>query len=267
MVIERSRRTCVLCGSTFTGRTFLCRACSDRYRNTSIPAEVRARFYRGVDEQYPEWANTYGNYNPPRGLLDLASTIHREARVLELGAGGGYLLEDLWAIGFRRLVGTDITPTALREMAKRKMVAARVAADGETLPFRAGTFDVIIASDVLEHLPDLDRHLTEVGRVLSPHGQYLIKTPNRSLASAYYRLRGLHDAHFWHPSMVTAGELRRTLDRHGFDCRFLPVPALTDAQARKVPLVIARHALRRLPLGRVPVALRPHLEVQAVFRR
>jgi SAM-dependent methyltransferase len=266
MVIERSRRTCVLCGSSFTGRTFLCQECSDRYRDVSIPAEVRARFYRGVDELYPEWANTYGNYNPPRGLLALASTIHRDARVLELGAGGGYLLEDLWTMGFRNLVGTDITPTALSEIANRNMTVARVAADGEALPFRTGAFDVVVASDVVEHLPDLNRHLIEVGRVLTPGGQYLIKTPNRLLASAYYRVRGLHDAYFWHPSMMTAGELKRALDRHGFDCRFLPVPVLTDAQLRKVPLAIARGALRQVPLSRVPVTLRPHLEVQAVRR-
>jgi SAM-dependent methyltransferase len=263
MVVDRSERACVLCGRRFQGRTFLCRECSDVYRDAEIPMDVRARFYRGVDEQYPEWANTYGNYNPPRALLALAGKIHRESRVLEVGAGGGYLLQDLWSLGFRRLIGADITPTALAEMARRKMVVERVAADAEALPFASSTFDVVVGSDVLEHLPDLDRHLREIVRVLQPRGQYLIKTPNRLLADVYYRVRGLHDAHFWHPSMVSPGELRGMLERHGFDYAFLPAPGLTDAQLRKIPVRLARRGLARFPLSRLPLALRPHLEVHA----
>src|SRR5690606_38802847 len=64
LVVERSRRRCVLCGRAFAGRAFLCRPCADAYRGQPVPASVRQRFYEQVDYAYPEWSNTFGSYNP-----------------------------------------------------------------------------------------------------------------------------------------------------------------------------------------------------------
>lgn len=263
MVVDRSRRRCALCGGGFSGRAFLCRACADRYRAGPVPADVRRRFYEAIDRAYPEWSNTYGEYNPPRGLLRAIDRLPRSARVLEIGAGGGFLLDALRRRGFSRLAGLDLTSTTLAAMRARLDGLTLVAADAEMLPFHDGTFDALISSDLIEHLPDLDRHLAEAARVLRPEGRYYIKTPNRLVATAYYRVRGLYDAYFWHPSMCSPSELQAALARHGFTSAFLSVPRLTEAQQRKFPVAALRPLAARLPLGWLPHWARPHLEVVA----
>jgi len=268
VVVERSRRRCLLCGEQFEGRTFLCRACSDRYRGQAVPPEVRKAFYEALDREYPARSNTYGAYNEPVALLAGLLTLPREARILELGAGGGYLASTLSARGFARLTLSDLTATSLAALRENAPDAALVGADAERLPFRDATFDIVVSSDVIEHLPDVEGHVAEVARVLAPGGRYYLKTPNRLAADAYYRLRGLHDAYFWHPSMLSPGELRATFGRHGFDVRILAQPRLTGAQLAKLPGPRALRPLAaRLPLGWLPAPLRPHLEAVAVKRR
>ena len=266
MVVDRSRRRCLLCDRPFTGRAFTCRECADRYRVGPIPDEVLRRFYTRVDIEYPEWANTYGNYNPPGALMRYLESVDRESSILELGAGGGFLLEELWRAGFRDLTGSDITTSALQEMRARTGEIQVVGADAESLPFVDRAFDIVITSDVIEHLVRADSHLAEVRRILRPGGQYLLKTPSRRPAGLYYRLRGLYDHHIWHPSMFSPGELRRTFDGHGFDVRYLPVAELTAAQVRKVPTRIGKALFRRLPVRRLPVSVQPHMEVVATRR-
>jgi SAM-dependent methyltransferase len=262
VVVERSRRACLLCGAGFEGRTFLCRACSDRYRGRPVPLAVRRQFYEALDRQYPARSNTHGDYNAPVELLREIERLPRDVRILELGAGGGFFAQALAARGFSDLTLTDFTATTLAALRARAPGARLVGADAARLPFRAGCFDAVIASDVLEHLPELDVHLAEVARVLRPGGSYFVKTPNRRPAQAYYRLRGLHDTYFWHPSMLAPDELRRCFARQGLMARFLAQPHLTGAQLAKLPGPL-RPLAGRVPLGWLPLALRPHLEVVA----
>jgi len=227
---------------------------------------VRQRFYEQIDRIYPNWSNTYREYNPPRALLRFIETLPRSSRLLEIGAGGGFTSVTLLNMGFAKLVGSDLTHTTLATMRERLGKVDLVAADAESLPFGDDSFDVLLSSDVAEHLPDLDHHLGEVARVLTRGGCYLIKTPNRLLAAPYYRARGLYDSYFWHPSLSSPGEIRSLLRRHGFDACFLPVPRMTDAQLRKIPIKRLRGVAARIPLSLAPEWLNPHLEIVATLR-
>lgn len=267
MVVDRSRRRCLLCDTTFEGRTFLCRACSDRYRGQPVPPEVRKAFYEALDREYPARSNTYGAYNEPTALLAEIERLPRDVRILELGAGGGFLASRLTASGFTRLTLSDLTATSLAALRTNAPDALLVGADAEQLPFTDAAFDVVISSDVIEHLPETERHIAEVARVLAVGGRYYLKTPNRVMADAYYRLRGLHDAYFWHPSMFSPSELRDDFARHGFDVRLLAQPRLTDAQLAKLPGPrVLRPIAGRVPLRWLPPILRPHLEAVATKR-
>ena len=264
MVVELSERRCLLCGQPFEGRTFLCRPCSDRYRNSPAPADVRRQFYEALDRAYPQRSNTYGAYNAPVALLRIFARLPRSVSVLEIGAGGGFLGQQLTELGFERLTLTDFTATTLAELRARVPGARVVEADAGALPFPDATFDVAVSSDVIEHLEPVETHLAEVARVLRPGGLYLLKTPNRRLAEAFYRLRGLHDSYFWHPAMLSPGELRALFARYGFEVRFLRAPNLTAAQLAKLPGPPAlRRLAARVPLGLLPPVLQPHLEVVA----
>ncbi|HEX7102569.1 MAG TPA: methyltransferase domain-containing protein [Nitrolancea sp.] len=266
MVVDRSNRPCLLCGRVFRGRAFLCRDCAERYRDKPIPVDVRQRFYAEIDRVYPDWSNTYGQYNPPVGLFAFIDGLPRDIRVLEVGAGGGFTLERLRQMGFNRLAGLDLTESTLAAMRERAPDARLVAADAEALPFRDGSFDLLLSSDVVEHLPALEEHFAEAARLLTLDGYYLFKTPNRLMAQAYYCLRGMYDAYFWHPSMSSPGEIRSRLVRHNFTVRFAAAPHLTEAQLRKIPSTPGRRLARILPLGRLPLPMRPHLEVIAQKR-
>jgi len=266
VVVDRSDRPCLLCGRVFRGRAFLCKDCADRYRHQPIPLAVRQHFYEEIDRVYPEWSNTYGQYNPPHGLLAFLEALPRSLRILEIGAGGGFTLELLRGMGFEHLTGSDLTNTTLAAMRARVGQTQLVAADAEALPFRDGSFDLLLSTDVVEHLPVLQRHIAEAARLLTDGGYYLLKTPNRLMADTYYRVRGMYDAYFWHPSMSSPGEIRSLLVQQGFSVRFAAVPGLTEAQVRKIPLKLLQPLARRMPLSRLPLQLRPHLEVIATFR-
>jgi ubiquinone/menaquinone biosynthesis C-methylase UbiE len=97
---------------------------------------------------------------------------------LELGCGTGFFLLNL------KLAGvideghvTDLSP-GMVEVAKRNAehlgfdLEGRVA-DAETLPYPDESFDLVIGHAVLHHIPDLDRAIAEVLRVLRPGGRFV----------------------------------------------------------------------------------------------
>ncbi len=254
----------MLCKTSFEGRTFLCRQCSDEWRDRAVPAEVRTQFYEALDRAYPDRSNTFGNWNVPVMLLREIERLPRDLRILELGAGGGFFASELDRRGFTNLTLSDFTGTTLAALRHGMPHAKLVGADGARLPFLDGSFDIIISTDVIEHIPEVEQHIAEVARVLAPGGRYYVKTPNRPLAEAFYRMRGMQDAYFWHPSMYSPGELRAAFARHGLRTRIFAQPQLTSAQLAKLP---GPKALRRMAgtarLGWLPPVMLPHLEAVA----
>ncbi len=91
--------------------------------------------------------------------------------VLDLGCGHGGMSEVLRDEG-ARVVGLD------RDAARLSgEEGSFTAGDAEVLPFASGVFDVVIAHDVIEHMPGYEAALSEVERVLSPGGRALVTFP------------------------------------------------------------------------------------------
>src|SRR5439155_807663 len=87
-------------------------------------------------------------------------------------------------------------PWSLGPPGRPGSTAARVRivrADAESLPFRDESFDAVVATEVLEHLDEPGRMLSEARRVLRPGGQFFMTTPNAQ-ALPYRILRFLPDA-------------------------------------------------------------------------
>jgi len=114
------------------------------------------------------------------------------AIVADLGCGSGAMLCEVLKVrpnwtGY----GLDISEAAInyaRRLATHKEVAAR--AQFQTgclmnLPFASGSLDVIIASEVIEHLPRPKRVFEELSRVLAPGGQLLVTVPAESHTPAH----------------------------------------------------------------------------------
>ncbi len=146
-------------------------------------------------------------------------------RVLDVGCGGGILAETLAAEG---AAVTAIDPSeqslaAAREHAHRSGLAIdyrRGTAEDLRGAGLEGTFDLVFAVDVLEHVDDLDRTLAGLAAVLAPGGGLGFLTHNRTIA-AFLQLiwdeeyvqhtmpEGFHDfARFITPAELTEGLAR-----------------------------------------------------------
>jgi len=114
--------------------------------------------------------------------LQLPTTASATARVLELGCGSG----SLWAaVGADlpaswRIVLTDLSHGMLVEAReKTNTLPARfhlAGCDAQWIPFEDAMFDAVIANHMLYHVPDRDRALAEMRRVLRPGGQMIAAT-------------------------------------------------------------------------------------------
>ena len=102
------------------------------------------------------------------------SRATRRTRVLEVGCGEGELAERLTAT-VAEVVAVDQSPRMV-ELTRARGVDAHVA-DVQQLPFPDASFDAVLAAWMLYHVPDLDRGLSEVARVLRPGGR-LVATTN-----------------------------------------------------------------------------------------
>lgn len=177
-----------------------------------------------------------------RELMRLAR-VTPAARVLEIGCGGGGLLQ-MQSARHAYAVGVDTLERALH-LARKRVPAApvvHIATEG-TLPFRDDVFDAIIAQHVLEHLPDADAALREWRRVLKPGGRLAIATPN-----AHYP-DPTHFADAEHTHIFSPDELRAQVTRAGFvvDECFTIFPYLGRARALRAVGVVVYRAFRRMP--------------------
>ncbi len=99
--------------------------------------------------------------------------------VLDVGCGLGIYFDSL-SMGASRVVGIDINQDYLREAIQNaESKTAVVQASVEELPFKRGSFDVVVMIEVLEHIPKDRNALKEVSRVLSPRGKLIITAPNK----------------------------------------------------------------------------------------
>lgn len=102
---------------------------------------------------------------------------------IEVGCGGGILAEEIASAGFN-LIGIDPAEKSL-ETAREHARTFSLKIDyqlgtGEAIPFPDNHFDVLFCCDVLEHVRDLPKCISEFSRVLKPGGVFFFDTFNRN---------------------------------------------------------------------------------------
>lgn len=140
--------------------------------------------------------------------LVVQQTQGRDGQILELGCSGGQLMQELRGLGYTRITGIDISADAV-SLCRNAGLDARLM-DAQTLAFDDESFDVLTASDVLEHLQDERRALQEWRRVLKPGGLLIIFVP------AFMFLWTEHDEANKHYRRYTARQLVGSLQANGF---------------------------------------------------
>lgn len=118
--------------------------------------------------------------SPKRAYEDTLNACVRPGAVwLDLGCGrrlsGNRDLNDDLTRRARLVVGCDRDPHLRRHGTIRDLVLC----DAEALPFKQGTFDIVTASMVAEHLAHPDTVFGEVGRISRHGGTFVVFTPNR----------------------------------------------------------------------------------------
>ena len=103
-----------------------------------------------------------------------------DAQILEIGTGEGYGADYL-ALQKRSLIATDLSLQALAHARTQYPRVRFCQTLGTALPFVAQSFDAVVSFQVIEHLEDAVRFLTEIRRVLKVGGWLYLTTPNRKL--------------------------------------------------------------------------------------
>lgn len=115
-------------------------------------------------------------------VIDWALTTLEGPRSAVLDAGcGTFFYRRLLAERFFRVVGADSASQMLRRGGPAEASGGSIGllvAEAERLPFAAGSFDCVVAIDVLHHLERPSRFAAEAARVLRPQGLYLGVEPN-----------------------------------------------------------------------------------------
>jgi 2-polyprenyl-6-hydroxyphenyl methylase / 3-demethylubiquinone-9 3-methyltransferase len=105
---------------------------------------------------------------------------------LEVGCGGGILTEEICKMGFTT-TGIDPSEESLRTASNHaKEGGLSIQYDkgtGEHLPYGDHSYDCIFCCDVLEHVQDLPKVISEFSRVLKPGGILFYDTLNRTFIS------------------------------------------------------------------------------------
>lgn len=134
------------------------------------------------------WVRTLKNLVPGR-LAWFDRHIDWAARdILDLGCAGGFMAEALAERG-ASVTGIDPAEEAIETAKQRaKQVGQDIRYDtgvGEALPYDDGSFDTVVCVDVLEHVSDLTKVVSEIARVLRPGGMFFYDTINRNPVSTF----------------------------------------------------------------------------------
>ena len=139
-------------------------AFDDKYFSTHTYANVSfAKFsqYWWSNRFYAILARRYGKHG---------------ARLLEIGSGLGHLvgqLEDSFETH-----GLDVNYWAVRQSKSVINKTRLQTSSAQELPFASNSFNVVIIKHIVEHLPDPQRAINEIGRITESGGTLILATPN-----------------------------------------------------------------------------------------
>ena len=156
-------------------------------------------------------------------------------RILDVGCGTGVNAE-FFSKSEHNVVGIDLSPLAIEQYRARGFEGHVCDIESEPLPFEPGSFDLIYASEVIEHCVDTSAFLGELNRMLRRGGQLLLSTPNSAFWP--YRILGLLGytatdvQHPGHVRFFSRKGLVSAIEKAGFE--------IADVAARHMYCVVGR---------------------------
>jgi len=144
-------------------------------------------------------------------LIDLLKDAPRNSKILDIGSSSGIFLKDLEALGFNpeNLFGIDISEKAI-ENCKANGIANAFVMDAQNITLKE-TFDIIIASDCLEHLKEDNQAIKNWKSLLKIGGTMYVFVP------AFMSLWSYHDEINMHFRRYTKKELQSKLESENLE--------------------------------------------------
>ena len=151
------------------------------------------------------WFTSRRNY-----IIGLLKDHDKSSKVLDIGCSSGVLLNDLHAIGFdkQKLYGIDISEAAIANC-KKNGIENSFVMDAQNISLNE-KFDILIASDCLEHLENDTAALDNWYSLLNEGGQLYVFVP------AFMSLWSPHDVANMHYRRYTRGELYNKVIKANF---------------------------------------------------
>ncbi len=135
-----------------------------------MKTEVKEHFKK-ISDAYNSKLNLYCQ----KRFIDVIKFyLKNDYTVLDAGCGNGFIMDNL---NENTVTGIDFC----FEMLQRGTGKGFLCADAENIPFSKNTFDVVYSADLLEHVPNPSRMVSESSRVLKKNGKLIIITPNGNL--------------------------------------------------------------------------------------
>ena len=156
-------------------------------------------------------------------------------RILDIGCGTGLNATLLSEMG-HDVYGIDVSPVAIEQYRAKGLQGAVINVEAGPIPLPPESFDLIYASEVIEHCVDTVSFLRNLATVLKPGGTLLLSTPNSAFWA--YRLMGLFGlavGEYQHPGHVrffSKRSLSASINNAGFE--------VTAVSARHMYLIVGR---------------------------
>ncbi len=205
-----------------------------------------------------------GNLQLNLDFLSRIELLKPGSKILEIGCGIGGVVFELDKQG-HDITGIDISSEAIAYGLKKYGDIKLEVQAAEVLPYENKSFDIVLSFDLFEHIAQIDKHVSEVFRVLKNDGYYLFQTPNKYSNATFETLskKSLR----WrraHPSLHTPGQLKRRLAKHGFETQFIKMNPINEFTVKKLKRLGPMGSIfKHINFCRLPLVLQTNLYVIA----
>ena len=161
-------------------------------------------------------SNTAALSNYIRIADEIKNMLGQNKKILDWGCGYGQMTFLLRNRGYEDLVAYDVVKRAniekIQPFSELSIIYGQPTED--KLPFADDTFDAVLSCGTLEHVPEHDKSLKEIARILKPDGLlFIYMLPNKfSWSEKIAEIRGISS----HPVKYTHRTIRQLLKKHNF---------------------------------------------------
>lgn len=285
--LSGSRHNCPVCGSNKKNRVRYsfadfslvdCSTCATTHLSPLPSTELISEIYNNnyyndsnLEHGYLDYATEAGRirrtYN--RRLKFVKSYLHESANptILEIGAALGFGLSETRDLLNAKVIACDISKEAVNACKKSGFRAHVTDAYGTCESIEPHSIDMVIAFDLIEHLPDIRRFTEWLELVLKPGGLFFITTPNMNhVLNKILRSRSpsikipQHIIYFTTETLRNALERGFTLESCAWDYQYVGLGMFCSRLAHILGLPLLRHEFG-------PTIIVPNGMCMYVFRR